>query len=283
MTKRTKIAIAIIAGATPFLIFAVTVVVVLLVNARNDRQGDATDATNPFGVEGTTAAELKLKQLETGEIDSDEFKEVSEKTMQAMERTRQQATGDEKLALDVLVPVVNELRKLNEPFAASIQQFLQMNGLDLASVDSRDNLKSRIELMETLGQQNAAILQYMRQMPADIEQRCLAAGIAPQTAGMMVENFMAGGNFLITTKLREQDAVMFESGMKMLNVADEHWGAWEFNEETEMVEFESTEANKAYDQARQKMTAAAEEQQLTQQKMAEQIRAQQQMREQKSR
>ena len=153
-------------------------------------------------------------------------------------------------------------------YEASLAALSKARYVAPASIDTQEEIRARIALVQRFDEANGAMIRYFKNAERDYRATLDKLGVAENLKAGVIEGFRRGGNFDLNLKIHESNRQLAASMEEMLKLLNREWGAWRTNEKGDAI-FDHEDAVKEFETLQGELTAAAKSHEAAEKKLIE--------------
>ena len=221
---------------------------------------------------GTTEAFVKIDTARVQAIEgsatpssgADRLKEFKATLGEAAEKMSQ----TERKSLLAAQDLVARIQPQMAAYEASLAALSKARYVAPASIDTQEEIRARIALVQRFDEANGAMIRYFKNAERDYRAMLDKLGVAENLKEGVMAGFRRGGNFDLNLKIHESNRQLAASMQEMLKLLNREWGAWRTNEKGDVI-FDREDAVKEFETLQGELTAAAKSHEAAEKKLIE--------------
>ena len=117
-----------------------------------------------------------------------------------------------------------------DAYQKAVDEFTQTGGLDASSLESVDDLNTRLTKLAAWEKTNKDLTDFYSKYEQNAAGSMVEEGVPREKAAAIVRSGLSGIDLSIIGGIREQDRILIVSGRAMLQILRDNWGAWEVSD-----------------------------------------------------
>jgi hypothetical protein len=225
-----------------------------------------TLAQREEAIETVAAAAKNLNQQAVASLKSNGPAPSLKQFSQALDQAAKSSAGEDALVWKGSQAYLARIQTLQQAYQVASSNLTAARVLSTSNLTSRETIASRRAVVEEFIKCNADLKNFLGGGEDNFRAELVRQNVSPATIESAIAGFRKSSSVQVpvVTEIRSQDDRIGRGMLAVLDLLDENWGHWSYNQDTSHVRFESQDLADQYNADLRGITQASKEQAASQ-------------------